>query len=40
MAIRSIKLAEKHTAAIEPKRRDRSTDTRLHYHYIGISESP
>jgi len=38
MVIRGIKLTGKQLAAIELTRRNHCTDTRLHWHYIGISE--
>jgi len=38
MVIRGTKPTGKQPAAIELSRRDQSSDTRLHYHYIGISE--
>ena len=38
MTIWGIELTGKQPAAIELSRRVHSTDTRLHYHYIGISE--
>ena len=38
MVIRGIKLTGKQPAAIELPQRGHSTDTGLHYYYIGISE--
>jgi len=38
MVIRGIKLRGKQPAKIELPRRVHSTASRLHYHYIGISE--
>ena len=38
IVIREIKLRGKQPAAIELTRRDHSTDTRLHNHYIGTNQ--
>jgi len=38
MAIRAIKLTAKQPTATKLTRRDQYTDSRLHYHYIAISE--
>jgi len=38
MAIRDIKETGKQPTAIEHSRRDHFSDTRLHSHYIGMSE--
>jgi len=38
MIIQDTELTEKQPDAIELLRRGHSTDTRLHCHYVGISE--
>jgi len=38
LAHRKAKLTGKQSAAIELPQQVHSADTRLHYHYIGISE--